>query len=164
MADTPTTPTVRIVPGAPPPAPLTKSQKKKKVKTAKKTPEHDDVVLPDAASAALTEKAPTEIDVKEGSVAPELIAQPEGQAPQTPVEDPSLKVTPIVDMLNKRLKQIHKKIVSTGARVARTSIPCTMHAPDASSSYSPCETSQGMILISSMSPTVKDRAVLLFAA
>lgn len=123
MVDTPTTQTIRIVPGAPPPAPLTKSQKKKKVKTAKKTPEHDDVALPDAASAALTEKAPTEIDVKEGSVAPELVAQSEGQASQTPVEDPSLKATPIVDMLNKRLKQIQKKIVSTGAYVAHTSTP-----------------------------------------
>ena len=133
MADTPTTPTVRVVPGAPPPPPLTKSQKRKKAKGAKKTPEHDDVVLPDTTSAALTEKAPTEVDVKEGSVAPELVVQPEGHAPQTPVEDPSTKATPIVDMLNKRLKQIHKKIVSTCARVAHTSV--MYHALDASSRY-----------------------------
>ena len=135
MADTPTTPTVRVVPGAPLPAPLTKSQKRKKAKSAKKSPEHEDVVLPDTTSAALTEKAPTEVDVKEGSVAPELVVQPEGQAPQTPVEDPSLKATPIVDMLNKRLKQIHKKIVSSAACVAHTSV--MHHAPDAPFRYHP---------------------------
>ena len=133
MADTPTTPTFRVVPGAPLPAPLTKSQKRKKAKSAKKSPEHEDVVLPDATSAAPTEKAPTEVDVKEGSVAPELVVQPEGQAPQTPVEDPSLKATPIVDMLNKRLKQIHKKIVSSGACVAYTSV--MYRAPDAPLRY-----------------------------
>ncbi|KZT71060.1 hypothetical protein DAEQUDRAFT_724823 [Daedalea quercina L-15889] len=110
MSDTPTTPTTRIVPGAPPPAPMSKSQKKKKTKVAKKSPQHEDAVLPDTTSAALTEQAPTEVDVKEGSVAPELVVQPEAQAPQTPVEDPALRATPIVDMLNKRLKAIQKKI------------------------------------------------------
>ena len=123
MADTPTTPTIRIVPGAPPPSAMTKSQKKKKAKGAKKTPEHEHVALPDSTSAALTEKAPTEVDVKEGSVAPELVVQPEGQAPQTPVEDPALKATPIVDMLNKRLKQLQKKIVSRYAPVIYSYVP-----------------------------------------
>lgn len=120
MSDTPSSPTVRIVPGAPPPAPVTRSQKKKR-KTAKQKPsdpvpeEHVDV--PDSTSAALIEKAPTESDVKEGSVAPELVAQPEET--QSPVDENTIKLSPIIDMLSKRLKAIQKKIVSVNAMPLR---------------------------------------------
>ncbi|KAI0674982.1 hypothetical protein C8Q78DRAFT_965152 [Trametes maxima] len=107
MPDTITT-TPRVVPGAPPPPPQSKSQKKKrkgaKPKEASEGESH--VAVPDTATAALIEKAPVESEVKEGVVAPELVAQT-SEEPQTPVE---LKPSPIVEMLNKRLKANGKKI------------------------------------------------------
>lgn len=109
----PASPTVRIVPGAPPPAPPSKAQKKKrKTAKAKSTePETvDHVEVPDPVAAALIDKAPTEVDVRESSITPSLVAQPE--EPQSPVEDNVLKPSPIIDMLNKRLKAIQKKMVS----------------------------------------------------
>ncbi|KAF9808926.1 hypothetical protein IEO21_07691 [Rhodonia placenta] len=107
----PASPTVRIVPGAPPPAPPSKAQKKKrKTAKAKSTePETvDHVEVPDPVAAALIDKAPTEVDVRESSITPSLVAQPE--EPQSPVEDNVLKPSPIIDMLNKRLKAIQKKM------------------------------------------------------
>lgn len=114
MSDTPTTPTLRIVPGAPTPPPQSKSQQKKKRKSAKpkSEPVANDLVVSDSTSAALIEQAPTEADVKEGSVAPELVVQPEEA--QTPVDESAQKTSPIIELLNKRLKAIHKKIVSEG--------------------------------------------------
>ncbi|KAI0958732.1 hypothetical protein AcV7_004461 [Taiwanofungus camphoratus] len=114
MSDTPTTPTLRIVPGAPTPPPQSKSQQKKKRKSAKpkSEPVANDLVVSDSTSAALIEQAPTEADVKEGSVAPELVVQPEEA--QTPVDESAQKTSPIIELLNKRLKAIHKKIVSGG--------------------------------------------------
>ncbi|KAI0645378.1 hypothetical protein C8Q79DRAFT_911104 [Trametes meyenii] len=107
MPETITT-TPRVVPGAPPPPPQSKSQKKKrkgpKPKEASETESH--VAVPDLTTATLIEKAPGESDVKEGVVAPELVAQA-SEEPQTPVE---LKPSPIVEMLNKRLKANGKKI------------------------------------------------------
>ncbi|KAI0949462.1 hypothetical protein AcW1_009068 [Taiwanofungus camphoratus] len=110
MSDTPTTPTLRIVPGAPTPPPQSKSQQKKKRKSAKpkSEPVANDLVVSDSTSAALIEQAPTEADVKEGSVAPELVVQPEEA--QTPVDESAQKTSPIIELLNKRLKAIHKKI------------------------------------------------------
>ena len=101
----------KLVPGAPPPAPVTKSQKRKQRKGAGKgedipsTPASASVPLPDAHSAALTEQAPTEADMQKGVVAEELLAHDK--------EKPSgAKPSPIVDLLNKRLKSVGKKIVS----------------------------------------------------
>ncbi|TFK94620.1 hypothetical protein K466DRAFT_292806 [Polyporus arcularius HHB13444] len=109
MPDTPAPLTPRIVPGAPPPAPVTKSQKKKR--KGPKTKEGSDagshVVVPDTTSAALIEKAPEEADIKEGVVAPQLVAQPSEDA-QTPTTD--VKPSPVVEMLNKRLRTNGKKI------------------------------------------------------
>ncbi len=111
MPDTPAPLTPRIVPGAPPPAPVTKSQKKKR--KGPKTKEGSDagshVVVPDTTSAALIEKAPEEAEIKEGVVAPQLVAQPSEDA-QTPTTD--VKPSPVVEMLNKRLRTNGKKIVS----------------------------------------------------
>lgn len=113
-------PAVRIVPGAPPPAPISKSQKKKRKAAAiKKTASEqsngaEHVVVPDAAASALIEQAPTENDVKEGSVAPELVAQSEAQVTREVSPVPGggeKKPSPIVDMLNKRVKATTKKIV-----------------------------------------------------
>ena len=104
----------KLVPGAPPPppAPASKSQKKKRRTGAGKgddgasTPASASVGLPDTHAASLTEKAPTEADVKKGAVAEQLLAHSDAG------EAPGPKASPIVDLLNKRLKNVGKKIVS----------------------------------------------------
>ena len=109
--------TQRTVPGAPPPAPLSKAQKKKRRAVKKEgesepnTPAPPNVVLPDTHAAALTEKAPEEKDVKGGAVADDLVVHPE--APKSDAGDGASgpKASPVVDLLNKRLKAIGKKIV-----------------------------------------------------
>ncbi|KAL5507347.1 hypothetical protein ACEPAH_6803 [Sanghuangporus vaninii] len=114
----------RFVPGAPPPAPLSKAQKKKRRGVAKKdsgaesepeTPATNSVKLPDAHAAALTEKAPEEKDVKSGAVAEELVAT--AKPPEVPKSEAggdaapgSVKPSPVVDLLNKRMKALGKKI------------------------------------------------------
>ncbi|KAH9949636.1 hypothetical protein B0H21DRAFT_103991 [Amylocystis lapponica] len=107
MADT-KPPSLRIVPGAPPPPPLSKTQKKKRKSAKPKSAETQDGI-PDPISAALVEQAPQEEDVKEGSIAPELIAQP--SEPQTPTDDSALKPSPIIELLNKRTKALYKKMI-----------------------------------------------------
>lgn len=97
----------RIVPGAPPPAPLSKTQKKRR--KAKKADNSDSVDIPDTTSAALVEKAPEPSDIQQGSVAQELVAEPE---PELTAEDISLKPSPIAELINKRLKATTKKIAS----------------------------------------------------
>ncbi|THH05379.1 hypothetical protein EW145_g4839 [Phellinidium pouzarii] len=105
----------RIVPGAPPVASsLTKTQKKKRRSVKKDDdepvmPQAAHIEIPDVHSAALTDKAPRETDVKGGSVAEELVAQPESAKEES--EDPfAIKPSPVVDLLNKRLKALGKKI------------------------------------------------------
>ncbi|KAF9038261.1 hypothetical protein BDZ89DRAFT_1157124, partial [Hymenopellis radicata] len=112
--------TQRIVPGAPPPVPLTKSQLKKKRKTTKKVDGTDDapVTIPDAAAAALVEKAPDATAVENGTVAPELIVQDAPPPPAAPASEPdttTLKLSPIVDLITKRLKATNKKITRISA-------------------------------------------------
>ena len=101
----------RIVPGAPPPPAPAKAQKKKR-KVGKREGEEDPqtpatgtVEIPDVHAAALTDKAPGAEDVQAGSVADELL---------THGKDPSSepKFSPVVDLLNKRIKALTKKIVS----------------------------------------------------
>jgi hypothetical protein len=101
----------RIVPGAPPPAPLSKSQKKKRKgkKPTDSTPESPTIL--DLSSAAPTEKAPESVETREGSIAPEPSAQPESLATPIPEEDLLLKHSPIVELVTKRLKATTKKIV-----------------------------------------------------
>ena len=117
MSASPTTPTVRIVPGAPPPAPLSKSQKKKRKGGAKKSSDQPEeaAAVADAHAAALIDHAPSNNEVKEGSVAPELVVRTDSTAPGSSgglgAEEP--KSSPIVDMLNKRLKASQKKLVSS---------------------------------------------------
>ncbi|KAJ3936976.1 MAG: hypothetical protein NXY57DRAFT_930544 [Lentinula lateritia] len=105
------TPVQRLVPGAPPPPPLTKSQLKKKRKSKTKSNEQAGdslVAITDASTAALVEKSPEIADIQEGIVAPELVAQP--SEAQSTTEDVTLKLSPIVDLVNKRLKATNKKI------------------------------------------------------
>ncbi|KAF8160611.1 hypothetical protein B0H34DRAFT_697356 [Crassisporium funariophilum] len=96
----------RVVPGAPPPAPLSKTQKKKR-KAKGKSGDESPVI--DSSSAALLEKAPESSEIQEGIVAPELVAQ-ESQAPPLPEEELLFKPSPIVDLIHKRLKATTKKI------------------------------------------------------
>lgn len=114
MSASPATPTARLVPGAPPPAPVSKSQKKKKKAGAKKSSDHSDehVVVPDAHTAALIDHAPSQSDVQEGTVAPELVARTDSAAPVSPGGADDLDLSPLVDMLTKRMKTTNKKIVS----------------------------------------------------
>ena len=106
--------TSRIVPGAPPPTPISKSQKKKR-KTGKVrgSAEPDSPALaPDNAASAVLDSAPGGSDVKETTVAPQ-VAPSVNEAPQSAVEeDIGYKPSPVVDLVHKRLKAIHKKIVS----------------------------------------------------
>lgn len=105
-------PPQRIVPGAPPPPPLSKSQKKKrksvKPKVADAHPAESILAISETKSAALVEKAPEEADVKIGVIAEEPIAPPE------PIQDlvASKKPSPVVELLNKRIKVQTKKLVS----------------------------------------------------
>ncbi|EGO00239.1 hypothetical protein SERLA73DRAFT_168035 [Serpula lacrymans var. lacrymans S7.3] len=104
----------RVVPGAPPPAPLSKSQRKKrkaatgnsKAKSAESV--DGSVTIPDSTAAALVEKAPEETDIKEGSIAPELVASTEEV--QALDDESSLKPSPIIELLQKRCKALNKKI------------------------------------------------------
>ena len=99
----------RIVPGAPPPAPLSKSQKKKRKakKPSESTPESPTVLDPPPAN----EKAPESAVAREDSIAPEPAAQPESLATPLPEEELGLKPSPIVELITKRLKATTKKIV-----------------------------------------------------
>ncbi|KIY69516.1 hypothetical protein CYLTODRAFT_372469 [Cylindrobasidium torrendii FP15055 ss-10] len=109
--------TPRVVPGALPPASLSKSQLKRK-KKSKKVEDGEDaaspVVVSDSQAAATIEQAPAAADISAGTVAPELVAQPQ-TTPATPITDTleldgGIKLSPIVDLVNKRLKVTNKKI------------------------------------------------------
>src|ERR1700722_18475056 len=82
-----TTTTLRIVPGAPPPTPLTKSQKKKR-QTKRKIADSSVESSPQVDSVSLQEQKTQSLDVQ-------------------------LKPSPIVDLVHKRLKVTTKKIVRT---------------------------------------------------
>ncbi|KAG6828808.1 hypothetical protein H0H92_006690 [Tricholoma furcatifolium] len=95
----------RIVPGAPPPAPLSKSQRKKR--KAKKPSDS----APDSPEATP--------DVNNATLAPEAIETEPSSAPEAPAPEPQtpavedevlLKPSPIVELVYKRLKATTKKI------------------------------------------------------
>ncbi|KAG7091074.1 hypothetical protein E1B28_010131 [Marasmius oreades] len=97
----------RAVPGAPASSSLSKSQLKKMRKAMAKTDEsvpETPVEIPDPTASALIEKAPVPSDIQEGSVAPELVAQQSSQ------EQDTSKASPLVELINKRLKASNKKI------------------------------------------------------
>ena len=103
----------RIVPGAPPPTPLSKTQKKKRKVKAKSAEPGDASALPEATSAAPTEKTPESPEIREPTLAPDVIAQSDSQMSLLPEEEVLLKPSPIVDLIHRRLKATTKKIVST---------------------------------------------------
>jgi len=111
MSESPVTPTLRIVPGAPPPAPISKSQKKKRKTVKPQSSDHDGSVnVPDTASAALIDHAPTSDDVNGGHVAPELTTRAESLEATTPVPGAPI-YSPVVELISKRLKATTKKIL-----------------------------------------------------
>jgi len=115
--------TVRIVP---PPDPSTMQQRKRrsnKPKTAE-SPVEGSIVLPDATLADVVEQTPEQAN--EASVASERVAPL--VAPT--FGDPILKSGPVVEILQKRLKALNKKIVLeylcySWYQVADTSCPVT---------------------------------------
>ena len=115
MSDTPTTP--RYVPGAPPPAPPSKSSKKKRkpVKggTSEDSPALSSVAIPDATSPALPEKVPETSDTKDGPVPESSLADPRATngSPSSQHVLDETKHSPIVDLIQKRIKVATKKIV-----------------------------------------------------
>lgn len=107
----------RIVPGAPPPTAASKSQKKKRKSVKVKDSGETDspVVVPDTATVSVSEKVPGLSDVKEGVIAPGLVTTTSVSASDVPhsvLEEEGYKPSPVVDLVHKRLKAIHKKIVS----------------------------------------------------
>ncbi|KAG2032456.1 hypothetical protein BDR03DRAFT_752180 [Suillus americanus] len=104
-------PNVRVVPGpnALPPTSQAKTQKKKRRSNKPKTTNslaEGFVIVPDTTSAVLFDRAPEEADVKEGRVVPELVAPSEAPT----FGDLAIKSSPIVEILQKRLKALNKKI------------------------------------------------------
>ncbi|KAF7315406.1 TMP-TENI-domain-containing protein [Mycena indigotica] len=93
-------PSVRVVPGAPPPKEVSNKTARKKRKA--KTKADDDVL--ESSTAALIETAPSATDIQDGAVATELVAEP------TTAEELVVKPSPIVDLIYKRLKATSKKI------------------------------------------------------
>jgi hypothetical protein len=107
--------TTRIVPGAPPPTPVSKSQKKKrKTVKGKGSVEPDNpAIIPDTTAASVSDQKPDASDEKEVAAPPNHIVAPASEAPPSATEDDiSYKPSPVVDLVHKRLKAIHKKIVS----------------------------------------------------
>ncbi|KAG6865203.1 hypothetical protein C0991_004512 [Blastosporella zonata] len=98
----------RIVPGAPPPAPLSKSQKKKRKakKPSESTPDSP-LATPDVTSSALEPVPEAVVDTPEASTVPEVAPEPQTPAVE---EESLLKPSPIVDLVQKRLKATSKKI------------------------------------------------------
>jgi hypothetical protein len=103
--------TQRIVPGAPPPAPVSKSQRKKR-KTQKKGDDENGIESPVIANApGSIGTANSEHNYAEEKPA-EAPTAPETAGTQTPaLVDEEAKPSPIVDFIGKRLKQTTKKIV-----------------------------------------------------
>lgn len=112
MSDT--TPTPRYVPGAPPPPPSKTSKKKRKPAKggiSEDSPALSSIAIPDSLPA-LPEKVPDTSDTKDGPVPESLLADtratngsPSGQH----VDE--AKHSPIVDLIQKRIKVATKKIV-----------------------------------------------------
>lgn len=115
MSDT--TPTQRYVPGAPPPPLPSKTSKKKRKPTkgglAEDSPALSSVAIPDATSPALPERVPETSDTKDGPVSESLLADPRATngSPSGQHVSDEAKHSPIVDLLQKRIKVATKKIV-----------------------------------------------------
>ncbi|KAG1807654.1 uncharacterized protein BJ212DRAFT_1485506 [Suillus subaureus] len=104
----------RVVPDALPLTPQAKTQKKKRRSNKPKTadsPAEGSVIVTDTVSAALVHRAPEEAHVKEGTVTLELVAPSEDPT----FDDLTTKSSPVVELLQKRLKALNKKIARIGS-------------------------------------------------
>jgi hypothetical protein len=115
MSDTPTQ-TQRYVPGAPPPPPPKTSKKKRKPGkggVAEDSPALSSVAIPDAPSPALPEKVPDASDAKDGPGPDSSLADPRATngSPSGQHVSDETKHSPIVDLIQKRIKASTKKIV-----------------------------------------------------
>jgi hypothetical protein len=111
------TPTPRHVPGAPPSVPTSKSSKRKR-KTGKGTRSDDSpalssVAIPDSTSTAAVEKSQDSYDIKDGPVADSLLEDTHSTngIPSSEHALDQAKHSPIVDLIQKRIKATSKKIV-----------------------------------------------------
>lgn len=114
MSDTPTQ-TQRYVPGAPPPPPPKTSKKKRKPGkggVAEDSPALSSVAIPDAPSPALPEKVPDASDAKDGPGPDSSLADPRATngSPSGQHVSDETKHSPIVDLIQKRIKASTKKI------------------------------------------------------
>jgi hypothetical protein len=107
--------TTRIVPGAPPPTPVSKSQKKKRKAVKGKGEPDNTAIISDTTAASVSDQKPDASDEKEATVPPNHVVGPSASEapPSTTEDDIGYKPSPVVDLVHKRLKAIHKKIVST---------------------------------------------------
>lgn len=110
----------RLIPGALLPSAPSKSQRKKrKTGTKSKTPgspAEGSVTIPDAPSTAVVDRVPDETDPKEDNVSPELVA-----ASEAPTHDDlNSKHSPVVELLQKRMRTLNKKIVCFSHPLALT--------------------------------------------
>lgn len=110
-------PALRIVPGAPPPAPLTKSQLKKRKKASTVVKVKDETgasldVVDSPREAALVDHIPSAISETLVADSDEIKANLEPETPATALSE--RHPSPIIDQIvNKRLKHFSKKLVST---------------------------------------------------
>jgi hypothetical protein len=108
--------TARLVPGAPPPARISKSQKKKRKPVKGKSSAEADsaAVVPDAPASSVLSQVPSIPDGKEVTVVPSHVTTLASNEIFQPAleDDAGYKPSPVVDLVHKRLKAIHKKIVS----------------------------------------------------
>lgn len=122
--------TSRVVPGAPPPTPISKSHKKKRkgVKGKGSVEPNNHVGVSDTTTASVLDTVPGVSDVKEDVTARDLVATTSvDEAPQSALEDDAgYKPSPVVDLVHKRLKAIHKKIASISPAHKMT-CPCVSY-------------------------------------
>lgn len=80
----------------------------------------------ESSSAALIEKAPEASEIQAGAVAPDLVVQPEPETAPVAEEDIVLKLSPIVDLIHKRLKVTSKKIVRPPLLPSTNTLFCSL--------------------------------------
>ncbi len=96
---------------------MAKPQKKKRkpvsANNAQEASAQSPLAVPDAHAAAFIEKAPEPAEIKEGAVAPELVAQPDATQSGADEYEGSKKHSSVVELIYKRMRTLSKKIVSS---------------------------------------------------
>lgn len=104
----------RPVPGAPPVAQFTKNQKRRRKAKGPGEQSNVDTPLVDsvAHSTAVSERGGDVNGTREDTPAPDAGTHAESESTPQPEQDPPVKLSPIVELIQKRLKATTKKIVS----------------------------------------------------